>query len=169
MTVKRFGSKTRIPRSEGQTYRRYGFRGARWVVLAVAGAITLLAVVVLIAAYRNDGAIDAAKGSANAEVLSVGPARTIVRFESPDGIVHISQDGVLYPGDLWVGQQLLVEYDATNPNLVRVAGRSADLSLLPLGTTVLITWGIAGTLLWWLSRRKSDQPAKPLVKPAAPG
>lgn len=138
----------RIPRSEAQTYRRYGFR----VVLGVAGVITLLAVVILVAAIRNDAAIEAARGTANAEVLSVGPARTIVRFETPDGIVHISQDGVLYPAGLQQGQRLQVEYDATNPNLVRVSGRSAELSLLPLGSTVLITWAIAGPLLWWFSR-----------------
>lgn len=127
---------------------------ARWVVLAAACTATLLGVVLVIAAYRNDAAIDAARGTANAEVISVDWARTIVRFETPDGRVHISQDGVLYPSELSEGQQLLVDYDATNPNLVRVAGRSADLSLLPVGSTVLVVWLVCGPLLWWL-RRKS--------------
>ena len=129
------------------------WRVVRWVVVGVAGVITLLAVVLLVAANRNDAAIDAARGTANAEVLSVGPARTIVRFETTEGVVHISQDGVLYPAGLHEGQRLQVEYDATNPNLVRVAGRTADLAWLPLGSTVLITWAIAGPLLWWLRPR----------------
>lgn len=133
------------------TGRRW--RIARWVVLAAACTATLLGVVLVIAAYRNDAAIDAARGTANAEVTSVDWARTIVRFETPDGRVHISQDGVLYPGGLSEGQQLLVDYDATNPNLVRVAGRSAVLSLLPVGSTVLVIWLVAGPLLWWLYRR----------------
>lgn len=131
------------------------WRIARWIVLGVAGTVTLLGVVLVVAAYRNDAAIEAARGTANAEVLSVDWARTIVRFETPDGQVHISQDGVLYPAGLREGQQLLVEYDATNPNTVRVAQRTAQLSLLPVATTVLVTWAVAGPLLWWIRRRTS--------------
>lgn len=126
---------------------------AFWTVFGVACAITLLAVVLLIGAIRNDAAINAARGTANATVESIDWSRTIVKFEDPDGVEHRSQDGVLYPGGLTVGQRLLVEYDVRNPNLVRVAGRTAELSLLPLGSTVLITWAIGVPLLWWLRRK----------------
>lgn len=131
-----------------------------WVVLAVATLVTLMSVVLVVAAYRNDAAIEGAKVQANAEVLSVDWARTTVRFEAPDGRVHISQDGVLYPGGLVERQQLLVEYDANNPNLVRVAGRTANLSLLPAGTTVVIAWAVAGPLWWWLRRRTPQEKAE---------
>jgi len=122
-------------------------------VLGVAGLLTLLVLVLLLAAYRNDAAIDSHLGTANAEVLWVGWDRTIVRFETPDGAVHISQDGVLYPDGLTEGQLVHVEYDVTDPNLVRVAGRSFTLAFLPVGTTLAITWLAAAPLLWWLRRR----------------
>lgn len=122
-------------------------------MLGVAGLLTLLVLVLLLAAYRNDAAIDSNLGTANAEVLWVGWDRTIVRFETPDGAVHISQDGVLYPDGLTEGQLVHVEYDVTDPNLVRVAGRSFTLAFLPVGTTTAITWIVAGPLLWWLRRR----------------
>ncbi|WP_169721013.1 DUF3592 domain-containing protein [Thermocrispum municipale] len=122
----------------------------RLMVLGVASLVTVMAVVLVVAAYRNDAAIMANRIAANAEVLSQDWARTTVRFTGPDGRVHISQDGVLYPGGLVEGQRLLVEYDGTDPNLVRVAGRTADLTLLPAGSTIVITWLVAGPLLWWL-------------------
>lgn len=125
-------------------------------MLGVAGLLTLLVLVLLLAAYRNDAAIDSNRGTANAEVLWVGWDRTIVRFETPDGAVHISQDGVLYPDGLTEGQLVHVEYDVTDPNLVRVAGRSFTLAFLPVGTTIAITWLVAAPLLWWLRRRRES-------------
>lgn len=125
-------------------------------MLGVAGLLTLLVLVLLLAAYRNDAAIDSNRGTANAEVLWVGWDRTIVRFETPDGAVHISQDGVLYPDGLTEGQLVHVEYDVTDPNLVRVAGRSFTLAFLPVGTTIAITWLVAAPLLWWLRRHRES-------------
>lgn len=124
-------------------------------MLGVAGLITLLMLVLVLAAYRNDNAIESNLGAANAEVLSVAWDRTIVRFETADGALHISQDGVLYPEGLVEGQLVHVEYDASNPDLVRVAGRTFTLSLLPTGTTVAITWLVAAPLARWLRRRES--------------
>lgn len=135
--------------------QRERWRIARWAVLGVAGLVTLLMLVLVLAAYRNDNAIESNLGAANAEVLSVGWDRTIVRFETADGAVHISQDGVLYPEGLVEGQLVHVEYDVTNPDLVRVAGRTFTLSLLPAGVTIAVTWLVAGPLLWWLRRRES--------------
>ncbi|MGH3948861.1 MAG: DUF3592 domain-containing protein, partial [Pseudonocardiaceae bacterium] len=106
------------------------------VVLGVACLITLLAVALVLAAYRNDRAITSSVGEANAEVVSVGWDRTIVRFQTPDGVVHLPPNGVLYPAGLSEGQLVRIEYASTNPELARVAGRTALLTLLPLGTTV---------------------------------
>lgn len=124
------------------------------VVLSVAGLLTLLALVLVAGAYRNDSLISSDRGTADAEVVSVSWRRTVVRFETEDGVVHIPKDGVLYPDGLVVGQRLLVEYDRGNPELVRVAGRSAALSLLPGGTTVLFTWLAAAPVLWLLRRTR---------------
>lgn len=122
-------------------------------MLTVALLMTLLCVGLLLAAIRNDRAITDHRGVANAQVDSVSFDRTIIRYETPDGIVHIPADGVLYPGGLSTGDLVRIEYDTTNPELARVAGRTAMLTLLPLGTTVLVTWLVAGGLLWWLRYR----------------
>ncbi|MGH3516535.1 MAG: DUF3592 domain-containing protein [Haloechinothrix sp.] len=128
------------------------FRIAVRVVFGVACLMTLLGAALVFAAYRNDGAITASRGEADAEVVSVGWDRTIVRFQSPGGVVHIPPNGVLYPDGLTEGQLVRVEYATGDPDLVRVAGRTATSTLLPVGTTVLVTWLIAGPLLWWLRR-----------------
>lgn len=143
---------------------------ARRVVLGVAALITALCVGLLLAAIRNDHAVTSHLGAANAQVDSVSWDRTIIRFETPDGVVHIPANGVLYPGGLVAGDLVRIEYDTTNPELARVAGRTATLTLLPLGTTTLITWALALGLLWWIryrARHAPRQPAEP--EPALSG
>lgn len=123
------------------------------MVLSVACLITLLCVTLVLGAFRNDRAISANLGTATAEVEQVLFERTIIRFETPDGVAHSPADGVLYPRGLAAGQLVRIEYDTTNPDLARVAGRTWVLTLLPVGTTALITWAVAGPLLWWLRSR----------------
>lgn len=126
--------------------------GAR-VVLGVAGAITLLCVLLVFAAIRNDNAITSELGTATAQVERVNFDRTIIRYETPDGVAHSPENGVLYPEGLAKGQLVRIEYDTTDPELARVAGRTWLLTLLPVGTTILVTWLVAGPLLWWLRSR----------------
>ncbi|WP_344862218.1 DUF3592 domain-containing protein [Amycolatopsis ultiminotia] len=134
--------------SRSERARRIGW----FVVLGVALLLTVMCVGLLFAAIRNDNAIEAHPGTATATVESVAFDRTIIQYQTPDGVVHSPATGVLYPSGLAAGQLVLIEYDATNPDLARVAGRSANLTLLPLGITVVVTWLIAGPLLWWLRR-----------------
>ncbi|HEY2061720.1 DUF3592 domain-containing protein [Amycolatopsis sp. NBC_01480] len=144
--------------------RRIGW----FAVLGLAALLTVMCVSLLFAAIRNDNAIQSHLGTANATVESVAFDRTIIQYGTPDGIVHSPANGVLYPSGLSAGQLVQIEYDATDPDLARVAGRSAVLTLLPLGTTILFTWLIAGPLLWWLRRLiKRDRAAHPA--PAATG
>jgi uncharacterized protein DUF3592 len=144
-------------------------RIGRRVVLTVAAVITMLCVGLLLAAIRNDGAITAHLGVANAQVDSVAFDRTIIRYETPDGIVHIPASGVLYPSGLSAGDLVRIEYDTANPELARVAGRTATRTLLPLGLTVLVTWLVAGGLLWWIRHRIRTGGANPMARstPAA--
>ncbi|NKQ58368.1 hypothetical protein HFP15_36505 [Amycolatopsis sp. K13G38] len=134
-------------------------------MLGVAVMITVLCVGLLLAAIRNDSAITGNLGTTNAQVDSVSWDRTIIRFATPDGVVHIPANGVLYPGGLVAGDLVRIEYDTANPELARVAGRTATLTLLPLGTTALITWAIASGLLWWIRHRTRPKttPAPDLV------
>ncbi|KAA9151633.1 hypothetical protein FPZ12_038700 [Amycolatopsis acidicola] len=135
-------------------------------MLGVATLITVLCVGLLFAAIRNDQAISGNLGNATAHVDSVSWDRTIIHFETPDGIVHIPANGVLYPGGLTAGDLVRIEYDTANPELARVAGRTATLTLLPLSSTTLITWGVAVALLWWIRYR--GRGTTPEVEPRAP-
>jgi hypothetical protein len=144
---------------------------ARRVVLGIAGLITVLCVGLLLAAIRNDEAISGHLGEATAQVDSVAWDRTIIQYATPDGIVHIPANGVLYPGGLVTGDLVRIEYDTANPELTRVAGRDAMLTLLPLGTTTLVTWLVAGSLLWWIryrTRRTATTADRPAPAPADP-
>ncbi|MEU4669155.1 DUF3592 domain-containing protein [Amycolatopsis sp. NPDC023774] len=136
------------------TVRRERARRIGWfAVLGAASLLTVMCVSLLFAAIRNDNAIESHLGTATATVESVNFDRTIIQFQSPDGIVHSPANGVLYPSGLLAGQLVAIEYDVTNPDrTARVAGRTATLTLLPLGTTILFTWLIAGPVMWWLRR-----------------
>ncbi|WP_424190060.1 hypothetical protein ACOBQX_14615 [Actinokineospora sp. G85] len=121
--------------------------------LGLAGLLTALGLLLVIAAFTEDSAIESYTGRAEADVVSVSFGRTLVRFQTPDGAVHTPGYGVLYPEALEEGQVVRVEYDQRDPELVRVAGRGASLTVLPVTTAVLIGWVVAGALVWWLRRQ----------------
>ena len=131
-------------------------RARRWVtrgLLAFAGVVTFLCTVLVVAAWTEDISIDDNTGYVNAEVVSVNFARTLVRFYTPDGAEHIPQTGVLYPSGLKVNDVVEVEYSQKNPELVRVAGRGAVVTLLPVGLTLVGVWAVVVPAVWWLRRR----------------
>lgn len=137
-----------------------GWRIGSWVVLGIASVITLLSVALVFGALHNDRAIAANLGTAVAEVDQVLGNRTIIRYETPDGVAHSPPNGVLYPQGLEAGKRVRIEYDTTEPELVKVAGRTWVLTLLPAGLTMLITWAVAGPLWWWL-RSRASRPVAP--------
>ncbi|MBE1467063.1 DUF3592 domain-containing protein [Kibdelosporangium phytohabitans] len=128
-------------------------RVAAITLVSIGATVTLLAVTLVIGAYREDAGLNARSVRTTAEVLSVTFDRTLVRYQTPDGADHIPPDGVGYPAGLQAGQLVEVEYDAAKPDLVKVAGRGAYLTLMPAGTLVLFLWLIIGPGLWWLRRR----------------
>ncbi|CRK60150.1 possible membrane protein [Alloactinosynnema sp. L-07] len=127
-------------------------RIAAIVLLGVAVTVTLLGVLLMIAAGTEDAAIEGHTGRADADVVSVTAGRTLVRFHTPDGGEHLPSVGVLYPDQLEEGQVVRVEYDTRNPDLVRVAGRGATLTILPVVTTLLAVWAVVSALVWWLRK-----------------
>ncbi|HEX8864987.1 MAG TPA: DUF3592 domain-containing protein [Lentzea sp.] len=122
------------------------------VLLVVGGVVTLMCVLLPLACLRDDMAIERHLGQAVAQVDSVAFNRTIVRYATPDGRVVIPQQGVLYPSGLNVGDNVRVEYDQSNPELTRVAGRSWVLSLLPVGTFLLAVWLVIAVVVTVLRR-----------------
>ena len=52
--------------------------------------------------------------------------------------------------------RIYVEYDTTDPDLVRVQGRNAALAIVPAGSIAVIGWLVAGVALAlteWAERR----------------
>jgi uncharacterized protein DUF3592 len=142
---------TNAPADRRRLVRRIAARS----VLALGGVITFLCVALVVGAWTEDVSIDRNIGLANAEVVADSATRTLVRFYTPDGAEHIPQTGVLYPAGLNVGDVVEVEYRQDNPELVRVAGRSAVVMLLPVGLTLLGAWAVLIPAVWALRRVRS--------------
>jgi uncharacterized protein DUF3592 len=142
---------TNVPRGRRPLIKRIAARS----LLALGGVVTFLCVVLVVAAWTEDISIDRNTGFANAEVVADSFTRTLVRFYTPDGAEHIPQTGVLYPAGLNVGDVVEVEYRQDNPELVRVAGRGAVVTLLPVGLTLLGVWAVLIPSIWALRRRPS--------------
>jgi ABC-type Fe3+ transport system permease subunit len=138
--------------------QRRGRRIAATTLLVLGCVFSGLCLLVLVSSWRDDGQIDSHQGQAVADVLSVSFNRTAVRFVTPKGAVIIPSTGVLYPSGLAAGERVRVEYDTTNPELVRVAGRDFTLSLLPVGTSLLFCWAIV-LPVGWLLRRPPKRPS----------
>jgi len=133
-------------------------------VVIAAVLISVLSVLLVIGAWRNDQTIESDMGTATAEVLSAGSLRSAIAFVTPDGVMHNPELGVLYPTNLTVGQHINVEYARSEADLVRVAGRDASVAVIPAGSVIAVTWLIAGPLIWYL-RRRSGAEAAPEVSP----
>jgi hypothetical protein len=141
---------TNAPADRRRLIRRIAARS----LLALGGVITFLCVALVVGAWTEDVSIDRNVGLANAEVVADSATRTLVLFYTPDGAEHIPQTGVLYPAGLNVGDVVEVEYQQDNPELVRVAGRSAVVTLLPVGLTLLGAWAVLIPSIWALRRVK---------------
>lgn len=126
------------------------------IVTSLAVLVTVLAGLSLVGAAIDDRAISANPAVAEAEVLegSTG-ARTLVRFTVANGEAVVPEFGVFYPRGLQVGDAVAVEYDVTDPDLVRVAGRGALDGVLPLLLLVTGVWVVLGPLALWLQRRRA--------------
>jgi hypothetical protein len=141
---------------------------AALAVLAVAVLITVMMAAVAVAMRRNDAAIDAHLARATATVLTVSPLRTGIEFVTEDGTTVRPPDGVLYPGLLATGQKFIVEYSTADPDLVRVAGRTAAVGNLMVAAVLVVTWLIAGPLAYLLHRRSGLPLVGRRPPPAAP-
>ncbi len=71
---------------------------------------------------------------------------------------------MLYPRGLQPGNYVLVEYDRSKPELVRVADRNWTEGLAPVALGIAGLWVVLGPLTWYLARRRragraGDDPA----------
>lgn len=102
--------------------------------------------------WMSDRAIDRNLGQAVASVRHVDALRTAVDFVDEQGEYRSPPTGLRYPVGLEEGQRVRVEYDTTDPDIVRVAGRRWTLSVIP-ALSVFFVGLVVASLLWWLSVR----------------
>ncbi|UCZ63611.1 DUF3592 domain-containing protein [Mycolicibacterium phocaicum] len=122
-------------------------RRIRIGIVIMACLVTLQSVLLVLGAWRNDQQIEHNMGTAAAEVLSAGPRRSTIEFVTPDRVTYRPELGVLYPSELETGMRIYVEYDRSNPDLVRVQNRNASLAVIPAGSIAVVGWLVAGLLL----------------------
>ncbi|MFI9510608.1 DUF3592 domain-containing protein [Nocardia sp. NPDC052566] len=135
-------------------------RRARIGVITAAAVVSVLMVLLVLAAWRNDYLISSDKGVATAEVLSAGRLRSAVSYVTPDGVNHNPKVGVLYPTNLTAGERINVEYSRSDPDLVRVAGRDVRVAIPPALSVIAVSWALA-LPAWWIlirvGRRTPDE------------
>ncbi len=141
------------PPAVGPNSRRLGWRWAARGFALIAVAITVMMLALAIGMRANDSAIDENLGTATATVLSVSPLRTGIEFVDATGATIRPEGGVLYPGLLNLGQQFVVEYSTKDPQIARVAGRTASVGTVMIAFTLGATYLIALPLIWWCLRR----------------
>jgi hypothetical protein len=130
-----------------ETRGRKVMRRIKVGIVAVACLVTLLSVLLVIGAWRNDRQIERHMGVAQAEVLNAGPRRSTIEFVTPDRVTYRPELGVLYPSELADGMRIYVEYDRNNPNVVRVQHRNASLAIVPAGSIAVLAWLIAAAAM----------------------
>lgn len=134
------------------------------IVFGLAVLITLLVGFAIAGAVVDERTIAANPATAQAEVLEGSNfMRTLVRFTVANGEVRVPVGGVFYPRGLAPGDRVAVEYDVTDPDLVKVAGRSALGSMGPLLLAVLVGWAVLGPLAYSIRRRRAASGRRPGV------
>lgn len=146
-----------------RTVRRY----AAEIVVGIAVVATVLAALALAGAAVDDAAIDADRGIATAEVLDSSFARTLIRFPSANGQPVVPERGVQYPRGLTTGDAVVVEYALSDPEQVRVAGRSVVDGIAPVCLDVAGVWAVLGPLAVWLRRRRPGDRDRAAAHPPA--
>ena len=146
-------------------------RAVRWyaaeIVVGIAVVATALAALALTGAAVDDAAIDADRGTATAEVLDSSFARTLIRFPSANGQAVVPERGVQYPRGLVTGDTVVVEYALSDPEQVRVAGRSVVDGVVPVCLGVAGVWAVLGPLAVWLRRRRPGDRDRASAHPPA--
>jgi len=139
-----------LPRRNPHLPDSFDRKALRWAKIAVwvfIGIVTLQSILLVAGAWRNDRQIERNLAVAEAEVLSAGPRRSTVEFVTPDRVTYRPELGVLYPSELATGMRIYVEYDTSDPNLVRVQNRNALLAIIPAASIAVTGWLIGAAVL----------------------
>ncbi|MEJ4112906.1 DUF3592 domain-containing protein [Corynebacterium kroppenstedtii] len=127
----------------------------RWrqVVALIVLLMGLVCTAMVVGPIYNDIVVNKDKETAIATVHHVGPLHTAISFRDRSGEYHSPDKGVLYPGGLNDGQKVWVEYSRSDPDTVRVKGRTWTLSLLPALSTFIVTMLLSTGAIAVINRR----------------
>jgi hypothetical protein len=128
-------------------------RRASEIVVSVALLVTALAALALTGAALDDAEITTDRGVATAEVLDASFSRTLIQFPLANGQAVVPERGVQYPRGLATGDAVAVEYAVSDPEQVRVAGRSVVDGIVPMVLGVAAVWAVLGPVAVWLRKR----------------
>ncbi|MGV9613767.1 DUF3592 domain-containing protein [Nocardia xishanensis] len=147
--------------------RAVRLRRARIGVLTAATVVSVLMILLVFAAWRNDYLISSDRGVTTGEVLSAGRLRSAVIYVTPDGETHNPKVGVLYPTNLTAGERINVEYSRSDPDLVRVAGRDVRVAIQPALSVIVVVWALALPALWLIVRAGRRDARQRVTAPTA--
>ncbi|MFP7364824.1 DUF3592 domain-containing protein [Corynebacterium callunae] len=122
-------------------------RRLQQLLIAVYIAVMLGVVAMVIGPFLNDRTIADNPGRALAQVTNVGSFRTTVDYQDGNGIFHSPETGLIYPTGLGEGQRVWVNYAKSDPELVKVEGRTWTLAIIPALSVGAVATAVAG-LLW---------------------
>ncbi|MXP20310.1 hypothetical protein GIY30_02910 [Gordonia sp. HNM0687] len=122
-------------------------RRTQYVLVLLGVVVSTMALVLVAGCQRNDAQIDENMATVMADVVSADRLHAAVNFQTPDGNFHSPRLGLLYPTELTQGQRISVEYDATNPDLARPAGRNWTLAIIPALSIIVLSWLIIGAVM----------------------
>lgn len=122
-------------------------RRVKQVVLLLASLVVLLSASLVLTALIDDIRIARHPASSIAEVTRIDGPRTVVRFRDHTGQIREPWTGLKFPTGLDVGDRVRVEYQATDPENVKVEGRRWTLAILPALSTML--GGLAIVAILW--------------------
>ena len=130
-------------------------RRASEIVVGIAVLVTALAALALTGAAVDDAVITTDRGIATAEVLDASFSRTLIRFTVANSQAVVPERGVQYPRGLVTGDTVVVEYAVSDPEQVRVAGRSVVDAIFPTLLGVGLVWAVLWPVAVWLRRRRA--------------
>lgn len=133
-----------------RTLRR--LRRAKQTVIALAGLVVLVCGGMIVTSAIDDFAISRDKAEATAEVVSVQPLRTTVRFRDEDGNFRQPDEGLKYPSGLVEGQNVRVEYQVSDPENVKVQGRGWTLAFLPALSSMAVGLAVCAVVMLLIRR-----------------
>lgn len=122
-------------------------RRVQKTLLVIGLIVTVMAGAMVVAAFRNDAAINRDKGTVMADIVSADRLHAVAYFQTPDGQIYSPRLGLLYPTELGTGQRISVEYDQSNPDLAKPAGRGASLAIIPALSVAALTWLIVVSVM----------------------